>query len=132
MNSEYETPPSRPSYIASLRLTRHTVLCFLYQANSFDPDKLLQNTAFHQHFLQSSGTEIHHDLEISPCNLLKFIWYFVSLLCQWEAQWLSVRLEFETHQRHCAVSLSKPLYPLLRAGSAQEDRKNVPTLLKNC
>ena len=32
-------------------------------------------------------------------------------------------LEFETHQRHCVVSLSKTQYPLLSTGSTQEDRK---------
>ena len=30
---------------------------------------------------------------------------------------------FETHQRHCVVSLSKTLYPLLGTGSAQEGKK---------
>ena len=28
---------------------------------------------------------------------------------------------FEPHRRHCVVSLSKMLYPLLSAGSTQED-----------
>ena len=31
--------------------------------------------------------------------------------------------EFETHQRHCAMSLSKTLCPLLSTGSTREDRK---------
>ena len=31
--------------------------------------------------------------------------------------------ELETHGRHCVVSLSKTLYPLLSTGSTQEDRK---------
>ena len=40
----------------------------------------------------------------------------------------SVRLwtegcEFETHRRHCVVSLSKALYALLGTSSTQEDRK---------
>ena len=29
--------------------------------------------------------------------------------------------------RHCVVSLSKALYPLLSTGSTQEDKDNVPT-----
>ena len=29
---------------------------------------------------------------------------------------------FETHRRHCIVSLCKTLYPLLSTGSTQEDR----------
>ena len=46
------------------------------------------------------------------------------------AQWLSGRVldsrsrgwGFKPHRRHCVVSLSKTLYPLLRTGSTQEDR----------
>ena len=45
------------------------------------------------------------------------------------AQWLSDRVHdprlrgcgFEPHRRHCIVSLSKTLYPLLSTGSTQED-----------
>ena len=33
------------------------------------------------------------------------------------------RVKFETHRRHCAVSLTKLLYSLLSTGSTQEDRK---------
>ena len=46
-------------------------------ANSEDPDEMPPNAAFHQglHYLlrlkQSSGTEIHHNLESSTCDLLK-------------------------------------------------------------
>ena len=40
------------------------------------------------------------------------------------AQWLSGRVldgcGFEPHWRHCGVSLSKALYPLLSTGSTQE------------
>ena len=32
--------------------------------------------------------------------------------------------EFETHWRHCIVSLSKTLYPLLTNGSNREERKS--------
>ena len=48
-------------------------------ANSEDPDEMQHNAAFHQglHCLQrlkqSSGTEIHHNLENSICDPLKYI-----------------------------------------------------------
>ena len=36
--------------------------------------------------------------------------------------------KFETHLRHCLVSFSKAIYPLLSTGLTQEDRKQlVPT-----
>ena len=47
-------------------------------ANSEDPDEMQQNAAFHQdqHCLlilkQPSGTEIHHNLEDSACDPLKY------------------------------------------------------------
>ena len=47
-------------------------------ANSADPDEMLHNTASHlglhclQIYKQSSGTEMHHYLEISICNPLKY------------------------------------------------------------
>ena len=37
-----------------------------------------------------------------------------------------------THWRHCFVSLSKILYPLLSSGSTQEDKEIIPAWLKNC
>ena len=45
------------------------------------------------------------------------------------ARWLSGRVFdygcwFETHWRHCAVSLCKIVYPLLSTGSTQEDMKS--------
>ena len=57
-------------------------------------------------------------------------------------QWLSGRVldlrlrgcRFEPHWRHCIVSLSKTLYPLLNTGSTQEDshyRKIVNWDVKN-
>ena len=38
---------------------------------------------------------------------------------------LDLRLKglFETHEKHCVVSLRKTLYPLLSTCSTQEDRK---------
>ena len=47
-------------------------------ANSEDQDEMQHNAAFHQglHCLlrlkQPSGTEIHHDLETSTCDPLKY------------------------------------------------------------
>ena len=47
-------------------------------ANSEDPDEMLHNAAFHQvlNFLlmskQSSVTKIHHNLEMSTCDPLKY------------------------------------------------------------
>ena len=47
-------------------------------ANSEDPDEMLHHVAFHQglHCLlrlkQTSWTEIHHDLENSNCDPLKY------------------------------------------------------------
>ena len=47
-------------------------------ANSDDPDEMQHNAAFHQslHYLlrlkQSSGTEIHHNLENFTCDPLKY------------------------------------------------------------
>ena len=32
---------------------------------------------------------------------------------------------FEPHRRHCVVSLSKTVYPLLSTGLTQEDRPNM-------
>ena len=45
------------------------------------------------------------------------------------AKWMSVGLEVEesllrNSSRHCVVSLSKTLYPLLSTVSTQEDRKS--------
>ena len=37
---------------------------------------------------------------------------------------------FEIHRRHCIVSFSKPLFPLLRIGSTQEERKSFQHDLK--
>ena len=42
---------------------------------------------------------------------------------------LDLRLKdrgFQTHRRHCVVSLSKPLYPQLITGSIEENRKLSP------
>ena len=42
---------------------------------------------------------------------------------EWKGQ------EFETHSRHCVVSMSKTLYPLPSTGSSQED---ILIWLENC
>ena len=48
------------------------------------------------------------------------------------AKWLSIRLEIEgslgqdSPGRHCLVSLSKKLHPLLSTGTIQENRKLSP------
>ena len=43
-------------------------------ANSEDPDEMQHNAAFHQglHCLPRLGTEIHHNIENSTCDPLKY------------------------------------------------------------
>ena len=44
-------------------------------ANREDPDEMQHYAAFHQRlhcFLTTSGTEMHHNLEISTCEPLKY------------------------------------------------------------
>ena len=61
-------------------------------ANSEDPDEMQHNAAFHQdlHCLLRlklpSGTEIHHNVETSTCDPLKYKWAIPYFLYQyvWE------------------------------------------------
>ena len=58
-------------------LSTALTLCIMETPKRVDPDEM-QHAAFHQglHFLlklkQSSGTEIHHNLENSTCDPLKY------------------------------------------------------------
>ena len=49
--------------------------------------------------------------------VIKFNICQINILCVYS------KTPFKTHCRHCVVSLSKILYPLLSTGSSQEDRK---------
>ena len=54
-------------------------------ASSEDPDEMQHNAAFHQclHCLLRLGTEIHHNIENSTCNPLKYK-MGSSILIVWE------------------------------------------------
>ena len=80
-------------------------------------------------------------LSLSSCCLAIVVWLFLAVpwVClqfvivvfpDHTHYFLTMRQSksclFKTNQRHCIVSFSKTLYPLLRTGSTQEDRKLSP------
>ena len=74
----------KPVFASFKKTKSHLILCMLETpervllASSEDPDEMPHDAAFHQglHCLlrlkQSSGAEIHHDLENATCDPLKY------------------------------------------------------------
>ena len=74
----------KPVFLSFKKTKSHLTLCILETpkgvllASSEDPDEMPHNKAFHQglHCLlrlkQSSGTEIHHNIENATCDPLKY------------------------------------------------------------
>ena len=99
-------------------------------ANSVDPDDMLHNVALHL------GSSLFGKYSFScKTSLLSYempiikYGYTIFIRPDRGVWWLSGRVPesrsrgcgFEAHRRHCILSLSKTLYPLLSTGSTQED-----------